>query len=90
MIKITFNAKSYLAAMSESGAQLMIDAFQMDSSHGVEVHRIDRVTRVTRDGLEVPVEGLYDLLLADGRRVPSAIASDLILTDLLAPPSVQG
>jgi hypothetical protein len=89
MFKITFNAQGYFSSMPEESAQLTREVFdRLESSHGVEVHRIDRVTRLTRDGQVVPVEGLYDLQLANGVRVNSALATDLIVAPLT--PSVQG
>jgi hypothetical protein len=83
MIKILFNAQSYFSYQnSPEEAQLMMAAIPlMDSSHGVEIERIEQTTQTKNNGQSFPLEEQYDFYLANGLKVVAASAKDIIVSD---------
>jgi hypothetical protein len=78
MFKITFNALNYLRTKTQDFKKQFSE---IESYHGMEIQSIERAL-VKRDNQLMPLKGMYDLQLSNGKLIFSAIAEDITITDL--------
>lgn len=79
MFRITFNALNYLRFKTPEFQKMFSE---IKTYHGMEIQCIERV-QFKEDGKTKPLEGFYDLQLANGKLIYSAAADDITIADLL-------
>lgn len=79
MIKILFNAQNYFDTMNSESEDSIYDVMPLiDSSHGVEIERIEKTQS---NQLSTENTGEFDLYLANGLRVLAASSKDITVVD---------